>query len=97
MSHIDALSRNAVVEQPPDLRENFIFCIDVHDQVATGQMSDIKLAELSKILQHQPVQDYERQFHQDFKLRDNKLFRKLGDKEVWVVPRGMRRGSTDVP
>lgn len=82
MSHVDALSRNAV--------EN-ILRIEAEDWLMAGQMTDAKLNALKEILSKPPQDQYAESVHRDYQLKDNRLFRKRDQDELWVVPRGMRR------
>lgn len=90
MSHVDALSRNPVDDNAPRT-ENFVFKIVTEDWVLAGQMTDKQLEAIHKILEKPPTDDYERKVHKNYKLKDNRLYKRFNDKELWVVPRNMRR------
>lgn len=90
MSHVDALSRNPVNEEE-SLTDKFVFRIEIDDWVLAGQMTDKKLQVIHKILQKTPSDDYEKRVHKEYKLKDNRLYKKTKDRELWVVPKNMRR------
>lgn len=90
MAHVDALSRNPVDTEEIS-SENFVFRIEPEDWVLAGQLTDKKLQVLHKILQHSANDTYEESVHKNYKLVQNRLYRKLPNKELWVVPKAMRR------
>lgn len=92
MAHVDALSRNAIRDDPPNIEGNdFVFRIEVDDWLLAGQLYDTKLASVHQVLEKNPTDEYERKIHENYKLSDNKVYRKVKDKYKWVVPRQMRR------
>lgn len=90
MLHVDALSRNAVIDTEI-VSENFVFRIETEDWVLAGQMTDKKLQALHKILQKPPADEFEKRIQKEYKIKDNRLYKKVKDKELWVVPKNMRR------
>lgn len=92
MAHVDALSRNPVTDKQEELLNNFIFHIQNENWALAGQLSDVKLNHIHSILQKPSVTDqYESKIHKEYKLKDDKIYKIINNKEVWVVPRNMRR------
>lgn len=91
MSHVDALSRNATTTEEADMVDNFIFRIETEDWLLAGQLTDEKLKVIAQILENSPKDPYEKSIHKDYFLRENRIYRKHGNSELWVVPQGMRK------
>lgn len=91
MGHVDALSRNPSNDES-DFTENFILRIETADWLLAGQLTDLKIKALREILQKKnPQDDYEKRIHKEYCLKSNKLYIKKNNKELWIVPQGMRR------
>lgn len=91
MAHVDALSRNPV-ENQEELVENFVYRIETADWILAGQLTDKHIQFIHDILQKKnPKDDYEKKIFREYRLVDSRVYRVLGEKELWIVPKGMRR------
>lgn len=90
MLHVDALSRNPT-DEVATTSENFIFRIETEDWILAGQMTDKQLQAMHGILKKTPTDEFEKRIHKEYKLTDNRLFKKVNGRELWVVPKNMRR------
>lgn len=91
MRHADALSRNPVQTEDIDLndpREYEILNITTPDWLQTVQMTDPKLKLVKSILNSdtKEVKD----IIQNYVIRDDKIYRRVGEQLKWVVPNGAR-------
>lgn len=86
MQHVDALSRNPV--SPPDQEELEVLSISTSDWLQTVQMTDPHLKNIKNILQtnERELKD----IVDNYAIRDNKIYRKVGNKLKWVVPHSAR-------
>lgn len=86
MQHVDALSRNPV--PCTDLEEVEVLNITTNDWLQTIQMTDSHLKNIKNILQtnEKDLKD----ITMNYTIRDNKIYRKVGNKFKWVVPNSAR-------
>lgn len=85
MKHVDALSRNPVRDQYPE-----ILRIEQADWVLSGQLTDQKIQDIHQTLSKPPESDAGRQIYKNYALRDGRTYRITARGIQWVVPRGMR-------
>lgn len=92
MAHVDALSRNPV-EQNLSLDEIDILNINLNedDWVLTAQLQDTRIAYLHEVLSQEPKTREEKDIHEKFQLKNNRVFRKTDEGLRWVVPKTARR------
>lgn len=90
MSHVDALSRNPATEDALET-ENFVLRIEPYDWVLVAQLTDDKINAIKHILEKPATDEYAKQIHKDYKLKENRLYKVDAGKELWVVPKGLRR------
>ncbi|KAG7309482.1 hypothetical protein JYU34_005450 [Plutella xylostella] len=89
MTHVDALSRNAI---PSDDEPQTVFdvCnIETEDWLATMQSIDEDILRIKRILED-PETNNVVDAHKNYKIKNGKLYRIVGDELKWVVPRGFR-------
>lgn len=89
MQHVDALSRNPLpIEDQNELEELEVFQITTNDWLHTVQMTDPRLKHIKTILNtgEEDLKD----FTNNYVLRDDRLYRRIGRKFRWVVPHGAR-------
>lgn len=87
MQHVDALSRNPVL--PPEEHEELeILNITTHDWLYSVQMTDPRLKHIKTILNSadEDIKDIKN----NYVIKDDKLYRRVGSKLKWVVPHGAR-------
>lgn len=86
MQHVDALSRNPLPTEEPE--ELDMLQITASDWLHTVQMTDQRLQHIKTILKtsEQDLKD----FTNNYVLRDDRLYRRVGRKLKWVVPHGAR-------
>lgn len=87
MQHVDALSRNPVLPAY-DYEELDILQISAPNWLHTVQMTDARLKRIKTILDTN-AEDL-KDITKNYVLRDDKLYRRLGNKLKWVVPDGAR-------
>lgn len=88
MSHVDALSRNPQpcgADEMPDVMPS-ILRITQEDWLLSQQLADSETQRIIKVLDNIEYSDIQ----QNYMLKDNKLFRKVGDEFKWVVPKSAR-------
>lgn len=95
MSHVDALSRNPIVDKENASEEQFptVMSITDDDWLHTLQLGDSELGRIRKILGCGLDEKGLKYINENYVIKDNRLFRCLGgDKECirWVVPKGAR-------
>lgn len=95
MSHVDALSRNPVVDDGDVLVEQFpsVMSITNDDWLHTLQLGDSELSRIKSILGSDLDEKGLEYIRENYVIKDDKLFRCLdGDKDRirWVVPKGAR-------
>lgn len=92
MAHVDALSRNAV-ENANNFDEVQVLQIrsEEDDWVLAAQMSDERCKRLHEILSRAPVDGEEKSVHNDYVLKENRVYRKTPEGPRWVVPKKCRR------
>lgn len=88
MSHVDALSRNPLPYEPDALYETVptVLRITPEDWLLTLQLQDNELLRIRKVLEDNEYSDIKK----NYVLKNNKLFRKIGDEVKWVVPKMAR-------
>lgn len=87
MQHVDALSRNPV--SPPDHQEELeVMNITTNDWLHTVQMTDPRIKHLKTILETSEADI--RDITDNYRLQDNKIYRRVGSKLKWVVPSAAR-------
>lgn len=91
MSHVDALSRNPIDGGEPELT-----CFDVltiengeQDWIATVQSADEEVRKIKETLSD-PDSEQVMDIHKNYKLKNNRVYRIVGDEIKWLVPRGVR-------
>lgn len=85
MAHVDALSRNAAVESVStiDLTEA--------DWVTVAQMQDTEISKIAEILEGKRKSSSYKQYVQEYLIKRNKVYKKLGKGKIaWVVPKSAR-------
>jgi hypothetical protein len=86
MNHVDALSRyptNDIEVNNVDLTES--------DWLVAAQLQDEQLLRIRQILQAKIVNSETRQYFGNYEVRNNKVYRVLGDgTKLWVVPKEAR-------
>lgn len=92
MRHADALSRNAIKEDGlndlSDGREFEIMNIETNDWLQTVQMTDPDLKRIKLILNYDDKDM--KDILNNFVIKDDKVYRRVGDQLKWVVPKGAR-------
>lgn len=92
MKHADALSRNALKKDEPnhlvEVREFEIMTVETTDWLQTVQMTDPELKRIKDILScnEKNIKD----IITNFVVKDDKIYRRVGDQLKWVVPKGAR-------
>ncbi|CAG9785319.1 unnamed protein product [Diatraea saccharalis] len=92
MSHVDALSRNPVdentVETPTHIDVLAIQqCED--DWISTVQSADEEVKKIKDILSD-PDSEQVMDIRKNYKLKNNRVFKIVGDEIKWLVPKGVR-------
>lgn len=92
MRHVDALSRNPVPDsdhnEPDDMRAFEIMNVTTADWLQSVQMSDPKLKLVKTMLQTESKEI--KDIINNYKIKDDKLYRKVGNSLKWVVPNSAR-------
>lgn len=92
MRHVDALSRNPLPntdnEDLIDTREFEVMSITTTEWLQTVQMTDLKLRFVKSVLDSgkKDIQD----IMNNYVIKDNKIYRRIGNDLKWVVPDGAR-------
>lgn len=86
MQHVDALSRNPVLS--PEIEELEVLNITTNDWLHTVQMTDPYLKTVKHILQTK--ENEIKDITKNYIMRDDKIYRKVGNKFKWVVPNSAR-------
>ncbi|CAH2083323.1 unnamed protein product [Euphydryas editha] len=91
MSHVDALSRNPIETTLPE--EKHILDVLVigseEDWITTVQTADVDIAKIKDILCN-PETENVADVYKNFKLKNGRVYRIVGDEIKWVVPKGSR-------
>ena len=87
MSHVDALSRNAIVNSDEQV---IVIKIDDWDWVVVAQSQDNKIRDIKNILKNGAVTKDEKRIFREFKLDKDKVYRKINDDYKLVVPKKYR-------
>ena len=92
MTHVDALSRSQ--NEPAREMETAGFImkigIDQNDWLLTMQLQDENLKRIIAVLNGYQKSDDEKHLKEEFRLKDNRLFRKEGGELKFVVPKAVR-------
>lgn len=92
MAHVDALSRNPVgnaeIETPMFL-DVMIIENSEEDWIATVQSGDEEIKKIKEILST-PDTEQILDIHKNYKLKNNRVYRVVGEEIKWLVPRGVR-------
>lgn len=90
MSHVDALSRNPVDTQSEESHILDILVVESeHDWITTVQSADEEIIRIKNILSNPDTKDVA-DVHKNFKLKNARVYRMVGDEIKWVVPKGVR-------
>lgn len=94
MSHVDALSRNPIESLGKNPIDQFsVQSISREDWLHTLQLGDTELCRIKDILNNSLNEKELRYIKDNFVVKDNKLFRCIGNDKNnvrWVVPKGAR-------
>lgn len=95
MSHADALSRNPV-EIPLDFENINVFMLNINedDWVLAAQLQDERLSYVHEVLLRNPHDNEEKNIHNNYILKNNRVFRNTVDGPKWAVPKTARRQLT---
>ncbi|KYB24754.1 hypothetical protein TcasGA2_TC031587 [Tribolium castaneum] len=91
MSHVDALSRNTVLDPSEPSVEVLHINVNDDDWILAVQMKDARCALLKEILEKSPTNAEERAIHKEYKLKDGRVFKQTESGLKWVVPKAVRR------
>ncbi|KAG6458358.1 hypothetical protein O3G_MSEX010822 [Manduca sexta] len=92
MLHVDALSRAPVTEPVADDDETHfldVLNINTEDWISTVQSNDDEINRIRDILRDKNTSIIS-DIYKNYQLRGNNVFRIVGDKQKWVVPRAVR-------
>lgn len=90
MAHVDALSRNPIEAGPSEPHILDILVVEPElDWITTVQSADEEIIAIKNILSD-PTTEQVADIHQNFKLKNGRVYRIVGDELKWVVPRGAR-------
>ncbi|XP_045539290.1 uncharacterized protein LOC123722212 [Papilio machaon] len=90
MPHVDALSRNPV--ETPQAENHTLDVLVVEseqDWITTVQSSDEEIVRIKDILSN-PETENVAEIYKNFKLKNGRVYRIIGDEIRWVVPKGSR-------
>lgn len=89
MSHVDALSRNAIeaTNEPEPVLE--VLTVESEDWLATMQNTDDEISKIKQVLED-PNTSNIIDIHKNYKLKNGKVYRIVDSQLKWVVPRGVR-------
>ncbi|KAJ8919080.1 hypothetical protein NQ315_012065 [Exocentrus adspersus] len=91
MNHVDALSRNPTPGSSSDqTMEAELLHVEVTDSdwVLAAQLNDERCKEIHQSLSREPVDESDRRVHNEYALKDNRVYRKTTQGLRWV-PRGV--------
>lgn len=91
MSHVDALSRNPVESSIPETHVLDVLAIQDSDQnwITTVQSADEEVKRIKDIL-NDPESAQVLDIHKNYKLKNDRVYRIIGDEIKWLVPKGVR-------
>lgn len=90
MSHVDALSRNPVDTQSSETHILDILSVESEqDWIATVQLADSDIARIKDIL-NDPDSVNVVDVYKNYKIKNNHVYRIVGEEIKWVVPKGAR-------
>lgn len=97
MAHVDALSRNTVgndeggahILDVLPVKEQVQAPIHDHDWIATVQAADEEVRRIKQSLAD-PVVTEAIDIHKNYKLKNDKVYRIVGEEMKWLVPQGVR-------
>jgi transposase InsO family protein len=93
MPHVDALSRNPVLNDVQNLDRIPVLTVNVveDDWILSAQLNDDRCKYVLEVLTRSPVDAEERDLHKQFKIRQHRLYRQTENGLRWVVPKLARR------
>ncbi|KAG6439129.1 hypothetical protein O3G_MSEX000509, partial [Manduca sexta] len=92
MAHVDALSRNPVEGNEPELPERLdMLSIETTEQdwIVTVQSADEEVKKIKEILSD-PDSKQVMDIHKNYRLKNNRVYRVVEDEIKWLVPKGVR-------
>jgi len=93
MAHVDALSRcpveKAVSPEPVNLNI-FRISIDDDDWLQSVQLQDEQVSKIKTILGTSPTNNTDKQIHLDYRIVNNRVYRKINNEFKLFVPKGVR-------
>lgn len=92
MSHVDALSRNPVDTIESDCSTRLdVLAVEKGEQdwISTVQSADEEIKKIKEILSD-PNSEQLLDIHRNYKLKNNRVYRIVGDEIKWLVPKGVR-------
>ncbi|XP_064211389.1 uncharacterized protein LOC135265578 [Tribolium castaneum] len=95
MSHVDALSRNPVLDPSEPSVEVLHINVNDDDWILAVQMKDARCALLKEILEKSPTNAEERAIHKEYKLKDGRVFKQTESGLKWVVPKALAASSRE--
>nr|CAI5836698.1 unnamed protein product [Callosobruchus analis] len=96
MAHVDALSRNPVEGNDESETNVDLLSINISeaDWVLSAQLTDDRCKFLYQVLSDRPTDMESRNIHEEYTLKDNRIFKITRNGPRWVVPRNARRAVT---
>lgn len=90
MSHVDALSRNPVNEYSEESHVLDILVVESdQDWITTVQSTDDDIIRIKNILSD-PNTEHVTDVYKNYKLKNGRVYRIVGEEIKWVVPKGVR-------
>lgn len=81
--------RESVTEETPGLQLLSVHITD-EDWLISMQLQDLEIGKIREILLKSPVTGEEKQIHQDYILKEGRIYRRVDGTGKWVVPRRPR-------
>ncbi|KAL0819744.1 hypothetical protein ABMA28_007792 [Loxostege sticticalis] len=91
MTHVDALSRNSVEQTQPECHVLDSFAVEEigQDWLSTVQSADEEVKRIKEVLSN-PDSEQVKDYCTNFKLKNDRVYRLVGDQLKWLVPKGVR-------
>lgn len=90
MAHVDALSRNPIEANSSESHILDVLAVESEqDWITTVQSADEEVTRIKNILSD-PNSEQVADINKNFKLKNNRVYRVVGNELKWVVPRGAR-------
>lgn len=90
MAHVDALSRNATVnDEPEDESTLAVYNIETNDWLLTLQLSDPDISRIVKILKPD-TDEVAKDIRKNYVIKNHRVYRRVGEDLCIVVPRDAR-------